>query len=225
MTSGLRRCRKAAALGAAAFVWLGAQPAAAGDDDPVAPFMIGDGLYYVGASDAAAYLVSTDEGLILIDGGHQTVAPPVLANLTLLGFEPSQVKLMLTTDPRPDQAAGSTGGSKVTLGALTLTAHATPGCTAWSFPVRIDGATRQALLVCAPGADNDMMALAKAPCELFLANRLGAFKGAEKRAAMKPGAPNPFIDPEGCKTFFAAEKARSDAGAAVERATRAVESR
>ena len=36
---------------------------------PVAPFRIGEGLYYVGALDLTSYLIVTRAGLIVIDGG------------------------------------------------------------------------------------------------------------------------------------------------------------
>jgi metallo-beta-lactamase class B len=250
------------------------------DNDPVAPFRIADGLYYVGASDIASYLISTDQGLILIDGGYAATAPQILANLKTLGFEPKQVKILLNTHGHLDHAGGlaalkaATGatlyasaedgalmarggkgdfflrdtaayppvkpdktigdGETVTLAGVTLTAHLTPGhtkgCTTWTFPVKVDGVTRQALVLCSltvlpgyrlvdnpdyPGIAKDYAAShatwARLPCEVFLASHRQFYRGAEKRAAMRPGAPNPFVDPEGCRSFFVGAKARYDA--------------
>ena len=94
----------AVALAAAAFSW----PAAAAphDNDPVAPFKIGEGLYYVGASDIASFLLTTKAGLILIDGGYETTAPQILANIRTLGFDPKQVKILLSSHAHLDHAGG-----------------------------------------------------------------------------------------------------------------------
>jgi metallo-beta-lactamase class B len=77
-----------------------------GDNEPVAPFAIAEGLYYVGASDIASYLIKTPAGLILIDGGYDTTAPQILANIKTLGFQPGQVKVLLSTHGHLDHAGG-----------------------------------------------------------------------------------------------------------------------
>ena len=118
-------------------------------------------------------------------------------------------------------------GGQVTLGGVTMTAHLTPGhtkgCTTWTMPVLVDGQTRQALFLCSlsilPGyklvgdpAYPEMSAdyahsyavLHALPCDVFLASH-GMFYGIlAKRQAMldHPAAPNPFVDPAGCKAFF-----------------------
>ncbi|MEO8115803.1 MAG: subclass B3 metallo-beta-lactamase [Phenylobacterium sp.] len=76
------------------------------DNDPLAPFEIGEGVYYVGASDIAAYLFKTRAGLILIDGGYDTTAPQILAKIKTLGFDPRQVKIILNTHGHLDHAGG-----------------------------------------------------------------------------------------------------------------------
>lgn len=76
------------------------------DNDPVAPFKIGEGLYYVGASDITSFLIKTKDGLILIDGGYDTTAPQILANIRTLGFDPKQVKILLNTHAHLDHAGG-----------------------------------------------------------------------------------------------------------------------
>lgn len=113
---------------------------------------------------------------------------------------------------------------KVTLGGWTLTANLTPGhtagCTTWTFPVKVEGRTRQALVHCSnsvlpgyrlvgtetyPGQRADYERSYRfwrsAPCEVFLASHGGFFEMKAKRAAMGGGA-NPFVDPEGCKAYF-----------------------
>jgi metallo-beta-lactamase class B len=91
---------------AAAFAF---QALAAEDDpahQPYAPFKIGQGLYYVGASDYASYLIVTKAGLIVIDGGDATVGHQVVGNIRALGFDPAQVKILLNTHQHFDHAAG-----------------------------------------------------------------------------------------------------------------------
>jgi metallo-beta-lactamase class B len=113
----------------------------------------------------------------------------------------------------------------VTLGALTLTAHFTPGhtkgCTSWSFPVVVDGQTRQALVICSvssrrykltgnlryPAIRSDYLqsfAILRAlPCEVFLGPHARFYGLQKKRAAQLAGAqPNPFLDPAGCRSYI-----------------------
>jgi metallo-beta-lactamase class B len=95
----------AAALVAAAFV-LPSQAQAPAPNAPVEPFQIGDGLYYVGGADYAAYLIVTKAGLIQLDGGDAAVGRQVVANIRKLGFDPAQVKVLLNTHQHFDHAAG-----------------------------------------------------------------------------------------------------------------------
>jgi len=105
----------------------------------------------------------------------------------------------------------------VTLGGVTLTANITPGhtpgCTTWTFPVKIDGVVRKAMLWCSttvaanrlapkpqyPGIVADYRAsfvrLAAMKADVFLAPHPDQFGFAEKRAAMAEGKPSPFVDP------------------------------
>jgi metallo-beta-lactamase class B len=90
----------------AAAVFASGAIAAEHDNDPVPPFRIADQLYYVGASDIASYLVVTRSGLIVIDGGYDKTAPQILSNIRTLGFDPSQVKVLLNTHAHLDHAGG-----------------------------------------------------------------------------------------------------------------------
>ena len=118
-------------------------------------------------------------------------------------------------------------GGTVKLGGVVMTAHLTPGhtkgCTTWTMPVVVDGQTRQALFLCSlsilsgyklsgdpsypkMGADfaHSYAVLHTLPCEVFLGAH-GVFYGlTAKRQAMldHPTAPNPFVDPAGCKAFI-----------------------
>jgi len=118
-------------------------------------------------------------------------------------------------------------GGTVSLGGVTMTAHLTPGhtkgCTTWTLPVTVDGQPRQALFLCSlsilsgyrltgdpsyptMGADyaHTYDVLHALPCEVFLGSH-GQFYGmlAKRQAVLDhPAAPNPFVDPAGCKAFI-----------------------
>jgi metallo-beta-lactamase class B len=267
----------AVAITAAAFAF---QAPAAEDDpghQPYPPFKIGEGLYYVGASDYASYLIATKAGLIVIDGGDAVTGHQVLSNIKALGFDPRQVKVLLNTHQHFDHAgglaevkkasgaklyasaadgavlaAGGRGdpflkakrfwyepvkpdvtlkdGQTVSLGGWTLTAHITgghtKGCTTWTFPVSVAGKTRQALVHCSssvlpgyrlvgtetyPGMRADyeksFAAWKTLPCEVFLASHGQFFNLQAKRKLLDAGKPDAFVDPAGCKAFYAQAEA------------------
>jgi metallo-beta-lactamase class B len=103
----------------------------------------------------------------------------------------------------------------VTLGDATLTAHLTaghtPGATAWTMPVTEAGKTYQVVfysslrspaVLTPPVIDefNRSFALVRTlPCDVPLGDHPSEYGMAEKYAKLKPGAPNPFIDPSGCR--------------------------
>ncbi|HEX2560482.1 subclass B3 metallo-beta-lactamase [Phenylobacterium sp.] len=265
-----------AALAAAVATAAPAQPAHNGDD-PVEPFAIGEGLYYVGASDIAAYLIGdAKNGFILLDGGYETTAPKILASIRKLGFDPKQVKILVNSHAHLDHAGGlaqlkaATGaplyasaqdaplieaggkgdyylgdrapfppakvdrilrdGQRVSLGPYSLTAHVTAGhtkgCTTWTFPLKVDGQVRQALVLCSltilPGAklvnnaaypaiaadfEKTYATLKALPCDVFLGSHGGFWRMRDKRAAAAPGKPSPFVDPDGCRAYLAKAEA------------------
>ena len=121
-------------------------------------------------------------------------------------------------------------GGKVSLGGWTLTAHITgghtKGCTTWTFPVTVAGKVRQALVHCSssvlsgyklgkaetyPGQTADyeksFATWKKLPCEVFLGSH-GSFYGMQaKRKLLDAGKADAFVDPEGCRKFYAASEA------------------
>lgn len=84
---------------------------------PYPPFQIAEGLFYVGASDYASYLIVTKAGLIVIDGGDKPTGQQVVANIRTLGFDPAQVKILLNSHQHFDHAAGLAEIKKVAPGA------------------------------------------------------------------------------------------------------------
>ena len=108
-------------------------------------------------------------------------------------------------------------GEQISLGGSVLTAHLTPGhtpgCTSWTMPVKDAGVTHNAIFYCSTSvADNPLVNNAQYPAiasdyrasfaklraidaDVFLAPHALFFHPQEKLKKVKPGAPNPFVDP------------------------------
>jgi metallo-beta-lactamase class B len=117
-------------------------------------------------------------------------------------------------------------GDVVRLGDAVLTAHLTPGhtkgTTTWTTVVKEGGKSYNVVIVGSPNvnagynlvnnalypqiaSDYERMfrVLKSLPCDVFLGAH-GNYYGMEaKYARMKEGGPNPFIDPEGYKSYVA----------------------
>jgi metallo-beta-lactamase class B len=133
-------------------------------------------------------------------------------------------------------------GDTVSLGGTVLTAHKTPGhtkgCTTWTMQVKDGGKTLNVVIVGSPNVnpgyilvgnkkypniaqdyEKTFRVLKALPADVFLGAH-GAYYGLDaKYAKLKPGAPNPFIDPAGYKAYvadreaaFRKELARQQAG-------------
>lgn len=77
-----------------------------GGQEPAEPFRIAGNFYYVGANDVSAFLITGPAGHIVIDGGHPTTAPMIMASIAKLGFNIRDVKVLLNSEPHPDHAGG-----------------------------------------------------------------------------------------------------------------------
>jgi metallo-beta-lactamase class B len=84
--------------------WLNATKV--GGQQPAEPFRIAGNLYYVGANDVAAFLITGPEGHVLLDGGYPSTAPMIMASIAMLGFDIKDVKVLLNSEPHPDHAGG-----------------------------------------------------------------------------------------------------------------------
>jgi len=71
---------------------------------PTQPFHVVGPIYYVGTEGIAVYLVRTNAGLILLDGGLEENAPLVERSIAALGFRLHDVKLMIATHAHSDHA-------------------------------------------------------------------------------------------------------------------------
>lgn len=74
---------------------------------PFPPFHIAGNLYYVGSKDLASYLISTPNGLILINSSLESSVPLIRASIEKLGFHFSDIKILLISHGHFDHCAGS----------------------------------------------------------------------------------------------------------------------
>jgi len=117
-------------------------------------------------------------------------------------------------------------GDKVELGGTVLVAHLTPGhtkgCTTWTMKVTEGGKTYDVVIIGSPNVNAGYKLVNNAaypqiatdyeltwrvlkslPCDIFLGAHGNYFGLDEKYPRMKPGSPNPFIDPDGYKKYVA----------------------
>jgi metallo-beta-lactamase class B len=117
-------------------------------------------------------------------------------------------------------------GDQVKLGGTVLTAHLTPGhtkgCTTWTMEVKEGGKTLHVVIVGSPNVnpgyklvnnrrypqiaadyEKTFRVLKSLPCDVFLGAHGAYYNMDEKMKQMRAGSPNPFIDPEGYRTYVA----------------------
>jgi len=105
-------------------------------------------------------------------------------------------------------------GETVTLGGTSLVAHLTAGhtrgCTTWTMKAADSGRSYDVVFACSYRAPADVTPAIEAefartfkvirslPCDVPLGDHPAQYDMAAKYARLKPGAPNPFIDPANC---------------------------
>ncbi len=72
-----------------------------------APFRIFDDVYYVGTDWVSAYLIATEDGLILIDALYGEFTDRAVEGIRRLGFVPGDVRYVLVTHGHYDHAGGA----------------------------------------------------------------------------------------------------------------------
>lgn len=73
---------------------------------PMEPFQITKGVWYVGTENLSSILLTTPAGHILIDAGLDESAPQIKANIETAGFRLTDVRYLLNSHARLDQAGG-----------------------------------------------------------------------------------------------------------------------
>jgi hypothetical protein len=71
------------------------------------PFKIFDNIYYVGVESVGAFLITTSDGLMLVDTTYAETADLVLDSVRALGFNPSNIKYIFITHQHTDHYAGA----------------------------------------------------------------------------------------------------------------------
>ena len=78
------------------------------------PFRIAGNLYYVGTYDLACYLITTQQGHILINTGTTGSAPMVRSHVEALGFKFADIRILLTTHAHVDHVGAMAAIKKIT---------------------------------------------------------------------------------------------------------------
>ncbi len=73
---------------------------------PHEPFQIYANTYYVGTATISSVLITSKDGHIMIDSAHNNSPPQILANIKKLGFNVSDVKLIVTSHVHDDHTGG-----------------------------------------------------------------------------------------------------------------------
>jgi len=121
-------------------------------------------------------------------------------------------------------------GDEVTLGGTTLVAHLTAGhtkgCTTWTMKANEGGKSLNVVIVGSPNVtpgyvlvgnkkypgivqdyEKTFQVLKSLPIDIFLGAHGDYYGMPAKYAKLKPGSPNPFIDPNGYKAYIADREA------------------
>ncbi|WP_443970347.1 subclass B3 metallo-beta-lactamase [Sphingobium sp. CR28] len=97
---------------------------------PLPPEVIFRRSYLVGFGGLSVVLIDTGEGLVLIDGALPQAAPAILANVRKLGFDPKDIKFILSTEPHFDHAGGLAALARDTGATVVASARGAEGLKA-----------------------------------------------------------------------------------------------
>jgi len=81
-------------------------PARSEWNQPVEPFRMIGNIYYVGASSVSSFLITSDEGHILLDTGFTETVPLVESSVEKLGFRVADIRVLLASHAHYDHAGG-----------------------------------------------------------------------------------------------------------------------
>ena len=106
-----------------------------GWNDPFPAHKVMDTLYYVGTAQLGSFLITTPEGHILVTSNYETSVPVIQDSVESLGFDFSDIKILISGHAHPDHIEGDAlvkqmTGAEVVVGRLELPyvqAFETPG--------------------------------------------------------------------------------------------------
>ncbi len=97
---------------------------------PLPPEKVFGKSYLVGFGGLSVALIDTGKGLVLIDGALPQAAPMILANVRALGFNPKDIKFILSTEPHYDHAGGFAALARDTGATVVASARGAEGLRA-----------------------------------------------------------------------------------------------
>jgi glyoxylase-like metal-dependent hydrolase (beta-lactamase superfamily II) len=71
------------------------------------PFKIFDNVYYVGLKTVAAYIITTSDGLVLLDAAYSQTTDQILGNIRALNFDPKNIRYIIISHSHGDHYAGA----------------------------------------------------------------------------------------------------------------------
>ena len=77
------------------------------ENERVAPFQVFDNLYYVGANNASAWLLESDQGLILFDSLYGELTNLAIDAIRGLGFDPDDIRYLIVSHAHYDRVGGA----------------------------------------------------------------------------------------------------------------------
>ncbi|MEO8448519.1 MAG: subclass B3 metallo-beta-lactamase [Gemmatimonadota bacterium] len=81
-------------------------PSTRPEDGPFPAHRVVGNVYYVGSKQLASFLITTDQGHILINSGFDQTVPLIQASIEHLGFRFQDVKILLTSHAHGDHVGG-----------------------------------------------------------------------------------------------------------------------
>ena len=77
------------------------------ENERVAPFQVFDNLYYVGAKSVSAWLLESDQGLILFDSLYGELTDLAIDSIRALGFDPDDIRYLIVSHAHYDHIGGA----------------------------------------------------------------------------------------------------------------------
>ena len=74
---------------------------------PVKPFRVTDNVYFVGTDALGIFLITTPQGHVLVNSGYEATVPVIRRAVERLGFEFSDIRILLASHAHNDHVAGS----------------------------------------------------------------------------------------------------------------------
>ncbi len=97
---------------------------------PAKPGKIFGTTYLVGFGGLSVALIDTGDGLVLVDGALPQAAPMILDNVRKLGFDPKDIKFILSTEPHYDHGGGLAALARDTGATVVASARGAEGLRA-----------------------------------------------------------------------------------------------